>query len=266
MDSSNPTSKASLLRRDDDVSSVRRRNKTLIIIFFSLIFLLALIIGGIIIFLVSKHNSQSQSLEENPAIREFCSSSYTFSCITSLSTAIRIPSNTNPNQIFMLSLETSRIKLSNIILSMASNETRPEAALRNCSGSLGHAMGQLGNILELIRVNPDLETRTYEQRGDMTAWIDAAAEDLASCVGDLGKVESTAVDGLMGKVVEVGDLVGYGKEFVVNIDSVNQNFRWALAQDESSRNRIVDNLAAVSFFGSQYFVLVLLFCLLVRIY
>ncbi|KAI3463991.1 hypothetical protein Pfo_020654 [Paulownia fortunei] len=269
MDSSNPSfnssSEASLLQHDR-LSSVRRRNKILILVFFSLIILLALLIGGIIISLVRKNNSQSQSLNPNPAIREFCSPSYSqFSCINSLSSTIKTQSNTNPNQIFVLSLETYRKELSNII-SMASNQTGPEPDFRNCSSSLGHAMDQLNNILGIMRVNPDVETQTYEQRGDMTAWINFAAEDLASCAGDLGKVESTAVDGVRAKVLEVEALVGYSKEFLVNCNGVNENFRFALANDKSSIDQIVENLVAVSFFGTQYFVLVLLFCLLLRIY
>lgn len=164
----------------------------------------------------------------------------------------------------MLSLEASLKKLSNII-SMVSDGTGSEPAFRNCSRSLGHAMGQLKNILEIMRIDPDVET--YDQRGDMIAWINTAAEDLAACVSDLGTAESTAADGVRTTVFEVAALVRYSKDFLVDCEIVNQNFRFGLANDwSSSRDEIVENLITVSLFGSQYFVLVLLFCLLLRIY
>ncbi|KAL7115104.1 hypothetical protein ACP275_04G163400 [Erythranthe tilingii] len=259
MDSANPTFNSD--EKSRRLQSVRTRNKILIIVFFSLIIVLALIIGGIIISLVQKINSPSPY--PSVAILEFCTVSYSeSSCINSVSAAIKTRSNTDPNRVFLLSLKTTLKQLSGII-SAASNETRPEPAFVNCLTSLGRAAGRLGSILDAVRVNPDLEARTSNQRREMSEWIGGADEDLAVCVGgDMGKVESTALDG----AAEVAALVGYSKEFLASSDVANENFRFALANGGGSRNQIVEDLIAVSFFVPQYFVLALLFCLLLRIY
>lgn len=264
MDSSNPSSNSAhaLLRRDDGLRAVRRRNKALILIFFSLIIVLAIITGVTIVSVVRKINSPTP--KTNPAIREFCSVSYSeFLCINSLSYRIKTESDSKPDRILYLSLQASLKQLSDTNAT-ASNGTRPEPAFVSCLNSTRHAMGQLNNVLDLMRVQPELETRTYEQMRDMSEWINIAAEDLGRCVGDLGKVGSTALDG----VIEVGALVGYCKEFLANSDVVNENFRFGLRNivDRSYRNQIVEDLVAVSLFGSHYFVLLFLFCLLLRIY
>ncbi|KAL7115105.1 hypothetical protein ACP275_04G163500 [Erythranthe tilingii] len=269
MDSSD---KASLLLRDDRLHSVRRRNKTLIIIFFSLIILLALIIGGIVISLVQKINSQFPPTSYSPAIRAFCAASNSrLYCVSFLfsSSAIRTQSNTmtKPSQVFLLSLRTSVEHLSGII-SAASNGARPgpepEPAFANCLSASAHAVGQLNKTVYLMRVDPDLETRPYYQRRDMSEWMGTAAEDLARCVREMWKVESKVFDG----VYKVADLVRFSKEFLDhNYGNVNKTVRWdSPASDRSSRNWIVEDLVTVSLFGLQYLLLVFLFCLLLRIY
>lgn len=105
----------------------------------------------------------------------------------------------------------------------------------------------------------------------MTASITEAIEDLTSCRSDLGKVGSTAAGEVSAQIYEVAAMVGYGKDFLLNCDAVNENFRLGMGlamknEDQSSRNQIVENLIDMSLFGSQYVVLVLLFCLFLRIY
>lgn len=246
MDSSN-------LLKEDKLASIRRSNKTLIIIFFSLIIVLAVITGRTITSLVQKINTKS--LKSNRAIQEFCSPfGFRSACIDSLSSAIRTPPNADPSQILLLSLESSLTKISDII-----STARTQLELSNCSSSLSHAAGQLNNILEILRVDPDVES--YDRR-NMTAWIGAAAEDLAVCA-NLGKEES---EGVGMKVAEVAAVVGYSKDFVADCDVVNAQFRWWAGDYRSWSDEVVENLITVSLFGSQYFVLIFLFCLLLRIY
>ncbi|KAH6758425.1 hypothetical protein C2S51_018660 [Perilla frutescens var. frutescens] len=246
-----------LILKEDKLASIRKRNKTLIIIFFSLIIVLALITGRTITSLVQKINTKS--LQSNRAIQEFCSPfGFRTACIESLSSAIRPPPNASPNQILLLSLEFSLSKISDTVFS-----TRSELALSNCSSSLSHAAGQLNSILEILRIDPDVES--YD-RVNMTAWISAAAEDLAACANlNLGKAESEAAI----KLADVAAVVGYSKDFVANCDVVNAQFRnqvMAIENYSSWRDEVVENLITVSLFGSQYFVLIFLFCLLLRIY
>ncbi|KAG8388675.1 hypothetical protein BUALT_Bualt02G0150000 [Buddleja alternifolia] len=259
-------SKASpLLQHDDHLSSIRKRNKTLILIFFSLIILLALIIGAIIVSLVHNHRylHDSESFNPGPAIRAFCLPSHTeFFCVTSIYSAIITTPNTNPNLVFELSLHKAVEELSAAI-SMASKDTR----FGNCSTSLSHAVSLLNRTLGIMRVNSDIETQTYEQRRDMIAWVAIAIDDLESCQSDLEKVlESTAVGA---NVYEARSLLRYSKDFLVDCDVVNENFRFDVENEDgnkSSRNRIVEDLIAATLFGSQYFVMVILFCMFLRIY
>lgn len=240
---------SSQLVNEDKLASIRRRNKFLIITFFSLIIILALITGRTITSLVQEIHSK-YSLKPNPAIREFCSS-FVFQpdCVNSLSPAINPPPDANPNHVFLLSLESSLTKISNI-----SSTARSELVLSNCSSSLTHAASQLSKILEVLRIDPDVGS--YD-RGNMTAWIGAAAEDLAACA-ELGKV---------GDVADVAAVVGYSRVYLANYDVVNAQFVLGLQEDYRSwRDEVVENLMTVSLFGSQYLVLIFLFCLLLRIY
>lgn len=196
-------------------------------------------------------------------MRAFCTPFGEFqslSCVTLLSSEIKPPSNTNPNHIFMLSLEIVLKKLSKIISNL------PDSV--NCSNSLSHATGQLRKILEIIRVDPDVETY---QRGNMTAWIAAAETDLTACVRDLARAErTTAAEGVRTMVDEARAMVIYSRDFLRNCEIVNNDFSFVVygyGGERDSWEVIVENLITVSlFFGSQYFVLVLLFCLLLRIY
>ncbi|KAG6436451.1 hypothetical protein SASPL_101350 [Salvia splendens] len=96
---------------------------------------------------------------------------------------------------------------------------RSDRALSSCTSSLSHAAAQLSNILETLRIEPELES--YD-RGNMKAWIDAAVADLAACA---------EADSEVGKMVaDVAAVVMYGKYFLANCDVVNLQFRW------SSRN------------------------------
>ncbi|KAL8057046.1 hypothetical protein ABFX02_04G158600 [Erythranthe guttata] len=257
MDSANPTffnsdQKSRLLQ------SLRSRNKTLIIIFFSLIIVLALIIGVMITSYA--HQSNFRSVNRSPAIRAFCSSSSSqFSCIDSLSSTIinKLRPDSDPNSIFLLSLETSVERLSGVV-PPPSDGTRPEPS--DCMNSSALALGQLGKALDAFRVKSKRVTVVPTmRRRDLRWWIGAAAEDLARCVGGgcEGKVQSKDLDAL----IEVSELVGYCEEFLANSDFAIENFRRYLASDPSSRDRIVEDLLRVSLF-----VLVLLFCLLLRIY
>lgn len=103
----------------------------------------------------------------------------------------------------------------------------------------------------------------------MTVSITTAIDDLRSCVNDLGKLKSTAVDEVREEVHELEVYVSYSRNFLINCDGVLENFGYALQMENtenSSELLFFENLFAVGFYGSQYLVLVFLFCLLLRIY
>lgn len=123
---------------------------------------------------------------------------------------------------------------------------------------MSHAAAQLSNILEILGIDPDVES--YD-RGNMTAWIGAAVEDLAACA-ELGK----EFEGVEKKVAGVAAVMEYGADFLANCDVVNAQFRSSAGDYRSWKDEVVENLFTVTLFGSQYLVLIFLFCLLIRIY
>ncbi|KAL1536933.1 hypothetical protein AAHA92_29505 [Salvia divinorum] len=235
--------------REDKLASIRRRNKILIATFFSLIILLALITGGTITSFVHKLNSES--IRSNRAVIEFCSPfEFQSACVDSISSETNPSPDANPNQIFILSLQSSLTKISEII-----PITRSDRALSSCSSSLSHAAAQLSNILETLGIDPDLES--YD-RGNMKVWIGAAVGGLAACA---------EADSEMGKMVaDVAAVVRYGEYFLANCDVVNSQFRWSRRYSRNWINEVPENLITVSLFGLQYLALIFLFCLLLRIY
>ncbi|KAL7153315.1 hypothetical protein ABFS83_04G159900 [Erythranthe nasuta] len=254
MDSANPTFNSD--QKSRLLQSLRSRNRILII---SLIIVLALIICVMITSYV--HQSNFRSVNRSPAIRAFCSPSRSqFSCIDSLSSTFinKLRPDSDPNSIFLLSLETSVERLS-VVISPPSDGTRPESS--DCLNLSALALGQLGKALDAFRVKSKRVTVVPTmRRRDLRRWIAAAAEDLARCVGGgagMARIRSKDLD----RLIEVSELVGYCEEFLANSDFAIENFRWYLASDRSSRDRIVEDLLRVSLF-----LLVLLFCLLLRIY
>lgn len=110
-----------------------------------------------------------------------------------------------------------------------------------------------------MRVNPVIETQAFEQRRSMVLLIEKTMEALRSCGKDFQKTGSTAVDEAGARVHEVGVLLRNSRDFLDNFDWVNQS-----KDDHWSTRKIMELIADVSLFGSQYLVLIFLFCLLWR--
>ncbi|KAL2515983.1 PMEI domain-containing protein [Forsythia ovata] len=67
-----------------------------------------------------------------------------------------------------------------------------DSAFRNCSTLSNVSLSQLSQTLGQLRVNPNVETQTDEQRSDK--WIiTTELQDPKSCCEDLKKIESTVV-------------------------------------------------------------------------
>ncbi|KAL8042230.1 hypothetical protein ABFX02_09G036900 [Erythranthe guttata] len=210
MKSANNNTTNLLEKQDDEIlSKIRQRKKNITTFFITFFISITLIISALIFYLV--HDISSKYSPINPVVQ----------------TPNPDNKKPDPNQAFILSLQTSAQQLENItsFISINAADTVPSAAFKNCSNSLRHGAGRIRNALTTIRVNPLLETPSYsEQRFEMTGSIYAAEEDLETCVGDLGKVEMepTAVIELRMKVLEVlvhlrsrGDFLVYSDEYKV---------------------------------------------------
>lgn len=123
-------------------------------------------------------------------------------------------------------------------------------------------MRGLDGALAVMRVDPVIETQAFEQRRSMVLLIEKAMEALRSCGKDLEKAGSTALDEAGARVHEVEVLLRNSRDFLDNFDWVDANFR--ANDDYWSTRKILENVATVSLFGSQYLVLILLFFLFMR--
>ncbi|KAL7139215.1 hypothetical protein ABFS83_09G035900 [Erythranthe nasuta] len=209
MKSANNITTNLLEKQDHEIlSKIRQRKKNITTFFITFFISITLIISSLIFYLVHDISSKYSSI--NPVVQT------------------PDPDNKpDPNQAFILSLQTSAQQLENItsFISISAADTVPSAAFKNCSNSLRHGSGRIRNALTTIRVNPLLETPSFsEERFEMAGSIYAVEEDLEACVGDLGKVEmeSTAVIELRMKVLEVlvhlrsrGDFLVYSDEYKV---------------------------------------------------
>lgn len=121
-------------------------------------------------------------------------------------------------------------------------------------------MSGIDGALAVMRVNPVIETHAFEHRRSMVLLIEKAMETLRSCGKDFQKTGSTAMDEAGARVHEVGVLLRNSKNFLDNFEWVNGNFH--SNDDYWSTRKILEYVADVSLFGSQYLVLIFLFCLL----
>lgn len=96
----------------------------------------------------------------------------------------------------------------------------------------------------------------------MVLRIEKAMETLRSCGKDFQRTGSTTVDEVGARVHEVGVLLRNSKNFLDNFDGVSGNFH--SNDDYWSTRKILEYVADVSLFGSQYLVLIFLFCLLLK--
>ncbi|CAI9757528.1 unnamed protein product [Fraxinus pennsylvanica] len=166
-----------------------------------------------------------------------------------------IKPETDPNQLFSFSLDIALKALASIT-HLISNSTQIEidSEFKTCSSTLQEAVSQLNQTLRTLRVNPDVETLTDEQRSKMTKWIIAAEQELKhGC-------ESTAVGEIGEKVHEAMVHVSNSADFLFNYESVFTNFRLAT----TNSNWDLKTVFAICMAVSMYSFLIFLFRALFR--
>ncbi|XP_057808872.1 uncharacterized protein LOC131023348 [Salvia miltiorrhiza] len=199
--SSHNSSKTSLIVHEEDanISAFRRINKVLILSLVFLIILLTLTLAALIVYLVRLDNNDSPS----PA-RAYCYvNSDAPACSSIVNLIISGKFVSDPNQIFALSLQAAAEDLQRLIASSL-------IEFNNCSSSLRDALDQIRDPLAAMRVDPFVEFKSDEQRGEMMNRIAAAAEDVETCLDKIGGGEE------LGKVKAylngAGDfLIGYAE-------------------------------------------------------
>ncbi|KAL2244254.1 UNVERIFIED_CONTAM: hypothetical protein Sindi_0543400 [Sesamum indicum] len=252
------------------LSTFRRRNKILILAFLLFSVSLTVVIAVLIVYLVRNESSRSgKSTLFNPALQAFCFVSYNRpSCIKTFNPIISGKSISDPNQIFILSLQHAIKELENVIPLVQSNTTQIRegndqtvAAFKNCSTSLPDALSQIRDTLGKMRANPFVEAQSDEQRAEMMSRITTVEENLGSCIEDLATVEATDVREVRAKVFDVKAYVNSGGDFVLGFDEVLQML-WSYKVGD--RGLVLESLFDISMCGLQLIFVFFLFLALFR--
>ncbi|PIN14421.1 hypothetical protein CDL12_12956 [Handroanthus impetiginosus] len=216
-------------RNDEDVITLlafRKRNKIIILFFFLLIISITLILGTLISYLIHNDTLQVSQPQINPAVEAFCYVSYnTSSCIRTTNYIINTKSvSDDPNQIFTLSLQTAAKELQNVISFLLTfGSVEPDViAFENCSRSLHDAMGEIRDILGLMRVNPFVEEQSDEQRVEMMNEVSGAGENIGSCLDYLDKVNGSTAT--IAKLLQAKEYVNISEDFLIEYAEVLQMF------------------------------------------
>ncbi|XXG81575.1 hypothetical protein AAC387_Pa09g2172 [Persea americana] len=175
----------------------RKTRKRVIIIIISTILLVLIIVAAILgVVLPSKTSNIStqspSSTSSFSSIQSICSiTQYPKSCISSLTSRQNpnMASDSDPLQLFKLSLQVSIDELSNISsipesLSTQTNDIRVKNALNDCNLLFSNAIEQLNDSLSSTKLD------------DIRTWISAALTNQETCLDNIGSV-SVEFRGLM---------------------------------------------------------------------
>ncbi|KAL3528360.1 hypothetical protein ACH5RR_007682 [Cinchona calisaya] len=282
------TSKLSLIQnqqqqKPSSLSSNLKRNKILIKVFFSLIILLTLITGAMIINIIQSHNKSQEKIkldQQTESLRVFCSvTRFPDPCLNS----IILLSDNDPDDIFIAFLDLAIKKVANLttltraLILQSTTESRNESGPMKCSSLIDDSLNQLNRSLtassgELglfsIRVDSyEMEISVKDRIRDTRPRVNDAVNGLWRCFGILGKDNSTAVIELRSGVHEgilhmsnIIDFLERRDQIIGEIIYLRQASEWKNSRDN------FEYFSIIIIFSPQYFVLIFLLCLLLRIY
>ncbi|KAL7139217.1 hypothetical protein ABFS83_09G036100 [Erythranthe nasuta] len=247
---------------DANLSKFRRRNNILILVFATFSISLTLTISALIFNLVRHVDSESGHLTRlNPAVRAFYEAAIcnTPSCREAFNPIINNITRTrsiitDPNQIFILSLQAAAEQLQNITITTD----------KNCSDSLRFGSDQIRYVLATVRGDPFVEKRSFGQRVAIVEGIGLAEDDLNPCVDYLlDDVESTAVREVRAKVLRVMVYLSSSREFAGRFyEEMHQRYRDVAVVDW--RNMVSDHMFIICICGLQLLFIFFLYWTLFR--
>lgn len=127
------------------------------------------------------------------------------------------------------------------------------------------ASGELGLFGLRVDTDDEMEMLVKEKSGEISQWVNDAADDLGRCFGILRKGNSTAVielrSGVHKGIMQMSNIC----DFLESRDGIRREIHYRKVMnlyfwdDVAIRDGII-------FFAPQYFMLIFLFCLLLRVY
>lgn len=223
---------------------------------------LTLTLTALIVYLVRIDDPPPHDPTFNRALDAFCSvNSDPPSCFGALIPKIAGKSVSDPNQIFAISLQSAAedLQVSIDLLTLSG-----KLMLSNCSDLLRDGLGQIRDPIAAMRVDPFVESKSDEQRGEMMSRIVAAEGDLEECLADLAGIG----DGIGEALVEAKAHLNGAGDFLIGYAEALQSFE----ADRGSHSRWwwviyldVPGIGVVGMCGSQLLFMICLFCCLFRI-
>lgn len=255
---SNSCVRDSLLVEQDQTSRRKKKLKFIII----LIIVFTLIIGAIIsVFTIMKQDLESKSPAKNPTmvIRSICSlTQYPTTCSKSLSPLYKNnPSaEINASRIFSLSFHTAIDELSKLSTRLSESNDR---SLKHCEYMFNNSLHQLNNSLATSDIDLGNEQSFVVSKSlrELMGWLYRETPKLEVCLNRL-RFEYT----LSSRRVSNSLMI------LSNRESVSEMFYPIIGSDQSMVASFLSNVQFVDtlcIFGVQYILLVLLFCLLLRL-
>ncbi|KAL9155907.1 hypothetical protein ABFS82_09G037300 [Erythranthe guttata] len=250
----------------EKLSKFRARNKTIILVSTAFFITLTLIITALIFHLVRNIRSQQSDpytihLLPVSQLQSFHPCNMT-SCSGTNYSDLPEPAVTDPNRVFILSLQAAAVQLQNITSSLTTTTT--SSSFNNCSVSLRHRSGQIREVLDTMRVDPFVGRLSMEQRFEIMKRISVAKENLMSCVRGMGEMESTAeIEEVRAEVLRVIVYLRSSGENLVRYRKFVREFHSDVAGDYW-RNMISDNMFIISMCGLQLVFIFFLYWTLFR--
>ncbi|EYU35849.1 hypothetical protein ABFS82_09G037500 [Erythranthe guttata] len=199
----------------------------------SLAVFLTLAIGSLIAVLICESATESDKPEPSSQLASNSAASlkivcavtrYPETCFSAISPLNSPPSN-SPLRFFNLSLHAGAAQVSSLI-SLA-NETKAEAAVKDCAELFDDAASQLARSAESISVGSSSsgeKVLTEMRISDLQTWISAAMTDQETCVDGLEEMGSTAVDEFKVRVQKSQEYMSNSLAILNNIHSLFAKF------------------------------------------
>ncbi|KAL3342899.1 hypothetical protein AABB24_026771, partial [Solanum stoloniferum] len=285
MDESISTKYKESLLQDENSSSRTKRKLRLII---CLVTLFSLIIAAIICAsIILKQEIESKSLSFNPtdAIRNVCDvisddPDSCFDSIAALSDAL-IPSllwsknrdKINLSRIFILSLYASRIELENVASSIEKAvsevhmiDTKSVGVLRNCQGTVKFSLKQLNESEMSLGIDPNKKILAINKIvWDLQRWIGEAMGQVQRCIDLLEDIPLTVGAEIKEKSYAAQQNMRNSRGILHKIDDIFDLFYPKIGSALGSLFWEFEYGLTVWLFCFGYFLLIFLFCLLLRI-
>ncbi|KAJ0049059.1 hypothetical protein Pint_15226 [Pistacia integerrima] len=165
------------------------------------------------------------SSDSMASIKTVCSETqYPDSCFSSIY-SLNVPTNSDPEIIFKLSLQVSIKGLSNITSFLKTlNDVHSEPALQDCMTQFEDALTRLNDSVSEMEVGSGEKMLTDRKVNDVQTWISAAMTDEDSCLDGLEEMGSKVFDEVKSKMQKSKEALSNSLAIIASIQTLLQKF------------------------------------------